>query len=139
MLSSEHRTMIGGALVVVIISAVLNLVFGFDTVLSLVIAGVIGIGVGFLIDEDRKDMVNKILGIIGWGLILYGVVVGILKWVGVVGSPSVSDVILGGIVFEFLRFERRIIEELSEIKSKFKEFGVKLNILWSDFRKRKEI
>lgn len=76
----------------------------------------------------KKELLDRILGIIAWGLIAFAVLAIILKWLGIIGSPPFTEILLGGILAELLRIETR-----------FKEFGIKLNLLWSDFKKRKEL
>jgi len=76
----------------------------------------------------KKETLDLILGIIAWGLIAFAVLIIILEWLGIIGSPPITEILLGGILAELLRIE-----------TKFKEFNVKLNLLWSDLKKRKEL
>ena len=76
----------------------------------------------------KKELLDRILGIIAWGLIGFAVLAIILKLLGIISSPPITEILLGGVLVELLRVETR-----------FKEFSVKLNLLWSDFRKRKEL
>ncbi len=76
----------------------------------------------------KKELLNKILGIIAWGLIAFALLAISLKILGLISSPPITEILLGGMLIELLRIE-----------TKFKEFGLKLNFLWHDFRKRKEI
>ena len=75
----------------------------------------------------RKELLDRILGIIAWGLIAFALLAALLKWLGIIGSPPITEILLGAVLVELLRIE-----------TKFKEFGVKLSLVWSDFRKRKE-
>jgi hypothetical protein len=70
---------------------------------------------------------DKILGIIAWGLIGFAVLSIILKILGLINSPPITEILLGGTLIELLRIETKI-----------KEFNIKLSLLWSDLKKRKE-
>lgn len=76
----------------------------------------------------NKELFDRVLGIIAWGLIGFALLALILKWLGIIGSPPTTEILLGGVLAELLRIE-----------TKFKEFGVKLDLLWSEFKKRKKI
>ena len=76
----------------------------------------------------KKEMLDRILGIIAWGLILFAVLSLLLKLLGIIGSPPITEILLSGILIELLRIE-----------TKFKEFSVKLSLLWSDLKKRKAL
>jgi len=80
----------------------------------------------------KKQIINIILGIIAWGLISFALLVAVLKWFNIIGSPPIIEILLGGMIIELIRIETRLGKELSEIK-------IKLNILWNDFKKRKEL
>jgi len=124
-ISREHTTMAFGAIVIVFASVILNLVLNMNIVLSLVIGVILGAAVGLLIGKLTG---KTILGIIAWGLIVFAILSFILKSIGVISSPPITEILLGGMLIELLRIE-----------TNFKEFSVKLNMLWNDFRKRKEI
>ncbi len=76
----------------------------------------------------KQNILNIILGIIAWGLIAFAILVVILKLLGIVNSPPITEILLAGILAELLRVE-----------TKFKEFSIKLGIIWLDFKKRKDI
>ena len=76
----------------------------------------------------KRELLDRVLGIIAWGLIAFALLAILLKTLGFINSPPITEILLGGILIELIRIE-----------TKFKEFGLKLNFLWHDFRKRKEI
>ena len=76
----------------------------------------------------KGEIVDRILGIIAWGLILFALLIILLKLLGIIGSPPVTEILLGGGLAELLRIE-----------TKFREFNVKLSLLWDEFKKRKEL
>ena len=76
----------------------------------------------------KGEIVDRILGIIAWGLILFALLIILLKLLGIIGSPPVTEILLGGVLAELLRIE-----------TKFREFNVKLSLLWDEFKKRKEL
>ncbi len=121
----ETSIIITGVVIIVVISSILNLLLNISIILSILIAIIIAIFISLLIS---KPTIRTILGIIAWGLIVFAVIAVILKWLGVVNSPPITELLLTGILAELLRLE-----------TKFKDFHVRLNLLWSDFRKRKEI
>ena len=76
----------------------------------------------------KRELLDRILGVIAWGLIAFAVLAIILKWLDIIGSPPITEILLGGVLVELLRIE-----------TKFKEFSVKLSLVWSDLKKRKEL
>tara|TARA_Y100000310_G_scaffold228641_1_gene230942 strand:+ start:402 stop:650 length:249 start_codon:yes stop_codon:yes gene_type:complete len=80
----------------------------------------------------NKDILEKILGIVAWGLILFAVLAAILKFIGIISSPPITEILLGGILIEIIRLESRLNKELTKITTR-------QNLLWSDFKKRKDI
>jgi len=74
----------------------------------------------------KGNILDIILGIIAWGLIAFAVLIILLKLLGIVNSPPIPEILLAGILAELLRIE-----------TKFKEFNIKLGIIWTDFKKRK--
>ncbi|MBS3080643.1 hypothetical protein J4221_04180 [Candidatus Pacearchaeota archaeon] len=79
-----------------------------------------------------KELIIKVLGIVAWGLILFAIIAFVLKLLGIISSPPITEIILGGILIELIRLESRLNKEITPIK-------IKQSILWSDFKKRREI
>tara|TARA_Y100000034_G_C6633243_1_gene276537 strand:- start:308 stop:541 length:234 start_codon:yes stop_codon:yes gene_type:complete len=76
----------------------------------------------------KKGLISKILGIIAWGLIIFSVIGLILKSLGIINSPPLTEILLGAMLIELIRIEKT-----------FKEFSIKQSILWSDLQRRKDI
>jgi hypothetical protein len=66
----------------------------------------------------KKELISKILGIIAWGLILFAIITPILKFLGIISSPPITKIILGGILIEFIRLKSRFNKEITQIKVK---------------------
>lgn len=78
-----------------------------------------------------KERILWILRIIGWGLIIAGIIFTILMALGFISSPSelaVSNLLTTGILALFL-----------EMRVKFESVRTKFALVWSDFKKRKKI
>jgi len=80
----------------------------------------------------KKGLLDKILGILAWGLIAFALLALLLKGLGLINSPPITEILLGGIVIELFRFETKFSKDLAGIK-------IKLDFLWYDFRKRKDV
>jgi len=76
-----------------------------------------------------SETLDKILRIIVWGAVGFIVLVLILKSVGVIHSPEYIIETLVGI----------ILADLFRLEGVMKEMKIKLNMLWSEFKKRKKI
>lgn len=88
------------------------------------------------------------LEIIGWGLVAVSIVLLFLMVIGVLDSPTLELIALYiTIGFSIILFEvsgvkselRGMRAGLSTIKSEFSELKPRLDMLWSDFKKRRRI
>jgi len=71
--------------------------------------------------------VRDALEIIAWGLIGFSILIILLKWLGIIHSPElVLESLLAGLVFGFV-----------SMKVEIREMKVKLELIWLDFKKRK--
>lgn len=125
MLSKEQISISTGTVLIVLITGTLNLLLNINMITSILSGIILGILISALV---TKPTIKIILGIIAWGLISFAILAAILKQAGLINSPPITELLLGGMLIELLRIE-----------TKFKEFGVKLSMLWQDFRKRKNI
>jgi len=77
---------------------------------------------------DNIDLISRI---IAWGLMGLAVFVMVLKYLGIIGSPTFETILivwLSGLSAEMYSLERR----LSKLEIAFK-------LTWADFKKRKKI
>lgn len=125
MASKEYITIIIGAIILAILLSILNLILNLNIILSIILSIIVGLVISLLIG---KSSYRTILGIIAWGLIGFALLAFLLKLFNIINSPPITEILLGGILAELLRIE-----------TKFKEFNVRLNMLWSDFTKRKNM
>ena len=125
MAQKEFLTISIGAIISIIIITILNIILNINIVISIIISLLIGLIIGLIIGKLTP---RTALGIIAWGLIGFAVLSFILKLTGIINSPPITEILLGGILAELLRIE-----------TKFKEFHVRLSMSWSDFVKRKKI
>ena len=87
---------------------------------------------------DKKELINRILEILAWGFIIFGVSVILLKALGVIHSPSeltLEKIIGAGILLELGRSR----SEFGKISGRFTVLESKIDMIWSDFKKRKKI
>ncbi len=126
MLSKENTSVIIGSITVVLIVSILNLLLQINITISLIAGLLIGMLTGIIINKNITGY--TLLGIIAWGLIEFAILSSVLKSLNIINSPPITELLLAGILAELLRIE-----------TKFKEFNIKQNMLWSDFTKRKEI
>jgi len=76
-----------------------------------------------------SETIDKILRIIIWGAVGFVVLIVVLKAVGVIHSPEyIVETLVGIMLADLLRLE-----------GVMKEMKLKLNMLWSEFKKRKKI
>ena len=115
---NSGATVLGISLLVLGVGYELN--FGISLILSLLLGSVTG-----LIVEGAWDT-NVMMGVVFRGLMLFAGVGLIIKWLGLINSPPIEEVPLGTLAIGQLNTERRL-----------SEFSV--NLLWSDFAKRKKI
>ncbi len=125
MATKEYATISIGAIIIVILLVIFNILLNLNIIISIILGVIGGIITGFIIGRLTQ---RTILGIIAWGLIIFSILAIILKWLNIINSPPIAEILLSGILVELLRIE-----------TKFKEFNVRLNTLWSDFMKRKKI
>jgi hypothetical protein len=71
------------------------------------------------------DLLSKI---VIWGGIAFIILFIVLKAVGIVKSPSLMESLL---IF--------IVGELIRVENKLREVELRLNLIWSDFEKRKKL
>jgi hypothetical protein len=75
--------------------------------------------------NEYVDLLSKI---VIWGGIAFIILFIILKALGIVKSPSLMESLL---IF--------IVGELIRVENKLKEIELRLNLIWSDFKKRKKL
>ncbi len=88
------------------------------------------------------------LRVLGWGLIGIGLAILLLKLLGVIHSPPeslVNDFITSGLLILLGRLEERtshirnLSSDISELREGFSKLDSKFDLIWSDFKKRKEL
>jgi hypothetical protein len=72
----------------------------------------------------KEETRNFILTVITIGIILLSIVVLILMYLKLIGSPSLEEIIIGWLI--------SLTISLVDMKSKF-------DLMWNDFKKRKKI
>lgn len=73
--------------------------------------------------------IRDALEIISWGLIGFAILVIVLRLFGIIHSPElVIEALLGGLIFGFVT-----------LKSDMKGMKIRLDLLWSDFKRRKKL
>ena len=84
---------------------------------------------------------HTILEVIAWSLMLIGFILLLLMVLGVLHSPEleiISVFISAGLFIQIGELRSRT-SNLDELKNEFAEMRPKFDMLWSDFKKRKEL
>lgn len=92
---------------------------------------------GFL--YENIDLVFKILV---WGVIGFVVLVVLLKYFGVIHSPSpvfLESSLWSVILIELVRIEYKLGKLEEKIGARFAKTEEKIDLIWSDFKKRKKL
>jgi len=171
-LSRYTKDSLLGVISFIITASVLNLLLGVEWVPSIVLASVVGVAAGTIVDKVQgslkayarceKDIIDLALNIVVWGTIGYILLVLILEGIGLLHSPSIDTMFTGWLIVlsaECLKIERDlgkmdaglerldIIEsdidevksDIGEIKTGIGKIDSKFDLIWSEFKKRKEL
>lgn len=115
MAQKEYLAISIGAIASIILIFILNIILNINIAVSLIIGLLAGLIIGLLIGKLTP---RTALGIIAWSLIGFAILSFLLKYLGLINSPPITEILLGGILAELLRIE-----------TKFKEFNVRLSML----------
>jgi len=78
---------------------------------------------------ELSETVDKILRIIVWGVVAFIILIITLKAVGIIRSPEyIIETLIGVMLADLFRLEGAM-----------KEMKLKLDMVWSEFKKRKKI
>nr|CBH37054.1 hypothetical membrane protein [uncultured archaeon]CBH40069.1 hypothetical membrane protein [uncultured archaeon] len=171
-LSRYSKDSLVGVISLIITASVLNLLLGVEWVPSVVLASVVGVAAGIIVDKLQgslnayaryeRDLIDLALNIVVWGIIGYILLILILEGIGLLHSPSIDTMFTGWLIVlsaECLKIERdlgkmsaglerfdRIESDIDEVKSDIGELktGIskiesKFELIWSEFKKRKEL
>jgi len=171
-LSRYTKDSLLGVISLIITASVLNLMLGVEWVPSVVLASIVGVVTGIVVDKLQgsmnlyskyeRDLIDLALNIVVWGVIGYILLVLILEGIGLLHSPSVDTMFIGWLIVlsaECLKIERdlgkmdaglerldkiesdidKVISDTGEIKTGIGKLESQLDLLWSEFKKRKSL
>ena len=167
-LSRYTKDSIVGVISLIITASVLNLLLRVELIPSVVLASMVGVAAGIIVDKlqgslkayAKYENIDLALNIVVWGIIGYILLVLILEGIGLL--PSTDTMFTGWLIVlsaECLKIERdlgkmsaglerfnRIESDIDEVKSDIGEIktGIskiesKFELIWSEFKKRKEL
>ena len=164
-LSRYTKDSLVGVISLIITASVLNLLLRVELIPSVVLASMVGVAAGIIVDKlqgslkayAKYENIDLALNIVVWGIIILLVL--ILEGIGLL--PSIDTMFTGWLIVlsaECLKIERDlgkmsaglerfnrvesdidgVKSDIGEIKTGISKIESKFELIWSEFKKRKE-